>query len=228
VEDSILQTILNACVNGANASNRQSYSIIVIRGEDKVQKVFGCGAKAPAALLFCVDFNRIYDVGEQLGYPSDCDDLFDYLTAHTDAVIVAQTAVITAASLGLSYLYTNSIHNLNRKNIEELYDELMLPEEHFFPVTAVLFGYEDKAPEFKKGRLKDIGIVHYNTYQRLTPVQKEEIIRTVNNPENHFGDKGGCNSYLEFYYTKWASPKTAEENQRVDQVLYEKMKSFIK
>ena len=228
IEDATLQMILDTCVNAANASNRQSYSVIVLRGEDKVHKLLGCGAKAPAALLFCADFNRIYAVGEQLGYPSDYDDLFNYLTAHTDAVIAAQTAVIAAASLGLSYLYTNSVHNRNRKDIAELYEELMLPKEHFFPVTAVLLGYEDKAPEYKKGRLKDIGIVHYDTYQRLTPEKTEEIIRRVNNPENHFGDKCGCDTYLEFYYTKWSSPKTAEEKQRMDQPLYDKMKSFIK
>ncbi len=227
IDNETIKIILDASVRAANASNRQSYSIIVIRGEDNVQKIIGCGAKSPVALLFCVDFNRINDIGEYLGYPSDYDNLFNYLTAHTDTAIVAQTAVIAAASLGLASLYTNSIHNAGRKNLAELYEELNLPDKHFFPVTAVLLGYEDKKPNHKKGRLNDIGIVHYNRYEKLTTEQKQEAIKTINNPENNFGVTGECSSYLEFYYTKWAAPKSADEVHRTDAILYEKLDSFI-
>lgn len=227
VDDETIKMILDASVRAANASNRQSYSIIVIRGEDNVQKIIGCGAKSPAALLFCVDFNRIYDVGEYLGHPSDYDNLFNYLTAHTDTAIVAQTAVIAAASLGLGSLYTNSIHNATRKNLIELYKELNLPDKHFFPVTAVLLGYEDKIPNHKKGRLNDIGIVHYNKYEKLTTEQKQEVIETINSPENYFGATGGCSTYLEFYYTRWAAPKSADEIKIVDEILFERLISFI-
>lgn len=228
VEQETIKIILDACVRAANASNRQSYSIIVIHGEDNVQRIIGCGAKSPVALLFCADFNRIYEIGEHLGYLSDYDNLFNYLTAHTDAAIVAQTAVIAATSLGISSLYTNSIHNANRKNLAEMYEELNLPDKHFFPVTAVLLGYEDKAPGYKTGRLNDIGVVHYDTYKKLETEQREEIIKTVNNLENHFGGKGGCNTYLEFYYTKWAAPKASDEVKKIDDMLYEKLNLFIK
>jgi len=83
IDDLTLKSILETSVRGANASNRQSYSIIVIRGKEKTEKITGYGA--PVALLVCVDFNRLYDIGEQLGYPSDYDNLFNYFTAHTDA-----------------------------------------------------------------------------------------------------------------------------------------------
>ncbi|SMC16515.1 Nitroreductase family protein [Clostridium acidisoli DSM 12555] len=234
IEDEKIKIILDACVNAQNASNRQSYSIIVIRGEDNVQKIIKCGYKSPIALLFCVDFNRIHDIGEHLGYPSDNDNLVSYLTAHTDTVLAAQTAIIAATSLGLGALCTNSIHHLYRKNLADLYKELNLPDKHFFPVTAVLLGYEDKtkAPHHKSGRLKNIGVVHYDTYKKLTTEEKEEIINTVNNPENHFGVKGrenvNCNTYLEFYYTKWAPPRNAEVVKKMDNMLYEKLTSFIK
>jgi len=227
IDKETVNTILEASVRGANASNRQGYSIIVIRGADRVAKVLGCGARSPVALVFCADFNRIYEIGEHLGYESDYDNLFDYLTAHTDAVIAAQTAVITAASLGVSSLYTNSIHNADRKNLAELYRELDLPDKHIFPVTAVLLGYEDKGPDHRKGRLSSIGIVHYDKYKRLSEKEREDIVQRVNDPQHHFGDKGGCDTYLEFYYTKWTAPKPAEVYQRWDDMLYDKLGSFV-
>jgi nitroreductase len=227
VEEELIKTIVDACIRGANASNRQSYSIIVVKGEDRVKKVLSCGLKSPIALIFCADFNRIYDIGEYLGYPSSYDDLFNYLTAHTDAVIAAQTAVITATSLGLGHLYTNSIHNAYRKNINELYTDLKLPEKHFFPVTAVMLGYEDQAPDYKTGRLSDTGIVHYESYEFLTKEQKEEIIQTVNNPENHFGGKGNCDTYLEYFYTKWAPPLPQEKIKKTDELISGKLAPFL-
>lgn len=227
VSDDMIETILNACVKTANASNRQSYSIIVLRGEERVTSVLRCGHKSPAALLFCVDFNRIYDIGEHLGYSNNDDHLLSFLTAHTDASIAAQTAVIAAASLGLSSLYTNSVINPDRKNMSELYADLGLPQEHFFPVIGLLLGYEDKAPEYKTGKLCGPGIVHYDTYKRLTNEQKEEIVRTVNDPHNHFFFAYENNDYLDFYYTKWAPAQPAEVTDKRDAFLYEKLRSFI-
>lgn len=222
-----LGTILAACVRGANASNRQSYSIIVIRGQDNVERILKCGHKAPVALVFCVDFNRIYDIGKHLGFESDEDHLFSYLTAHTDAVIAAQTAVIAAASLGIGSLFTNSIHHADRKNLTELCAELKLPKDHIFPVTAVLLGYEDKKPEYLKGRLCGPGVVHYDAYQWLNEQQIEDIISTVNNSDNHFGLRGSCKTYLEFYYTKWAPPNPPSMMNKIDQVLLDNLASFL-
>lgn len=234
IAEETIKIILDACVNAQNASNRQSYSIVVIRGEQNVQKIISCGYKSPIALLFCVDFNRLHDIGEHLGYPSDNDNLFSYLTAHTDAVLATQTAIIAATLLELGALCTNSIHTVYRKNLVDMYKELNLPDKHFFPVTALLLGYEDKTktPHDKTGRLNDTGIVHYDTYKKLTIEQKEEIIKTVNDPENHFHVKGrekaDCDTYLEFYYTKWAPPRPAEVIKKMDDMLYDKLTSFIK
>ena len=225
IDDLTLKSILETSVRGANASNRQSYSIIVIRGKEKTEKITGYGA--PVALLVCVDFNRLYDIGEYLGYPSDYDNMFNYLTAHTDAIIVAQTAVIAASSLGVGSLITNSIHHSFRRNLDDIYKELDLPNEHFFPVTAILLGYEDKEPEHKKGRLTDAGIVHYDKYNRLTKEQKDELIAKLNDPSQNFGAKVDWN-YLEFYYTKWAAPKSKETAAQMDAMLIEKMKSFLR
>ena len=222
-----LKIILDSCVKGANAANRQSYSIIVVRGMDRVAKVTGC-FKAPVALVFCADYNRVYKVGERLGHPVDYDSIFYYLTAHTDAVIAAQTAVMTASSLGIGNLFTNSIHNLPRKDIAELCQQLEIPEEHCFPVTAVLLGYEAGGTHPKAGKLTGKGIIHFDKYTKLSDSEADDIISEVNNPNNHFGDAGGCKNFLEFFYTKRDVPRPREAAEKVDKALLAKLKSFLK
>lgn len=228
ISEADLQFILKSSVKGANASNRQSYSIIIIRGAENVKNITGCGYGSPLALVFCADYNRIYKVGERLGYPaSDYDNIFNYLTGHTDAVIAAQTAVMTAISLGIGNMYTNSIHNLPRKDVRELCKQLEIPEEHCFPVIAVLLGYEDGSHP-KAGKLTDKGIVHDGKYKPLTTADTDEIIAKVNNPANHFGDTNGCKDYLEYYYTKWQAPKPREMTEKIDNALLARLKMFLK
>jgi len=228
ISDSDLDLILKSCVKGANAANRQSYSIIVIRGMENVKKITGCGFGAPAALIFCADYNRVYKIGERLGHPVDYDSAFYYLTAHTDAVIAAQTAVMTAASLGINNMYTNSIHNLPRKDIAELYKQLEIPEEHCFPVTALILGYESGEPHPKAGKLSGKGIIHFDKYTKLSDAEADDIIKTVNDPKNHFGDAGGCKNFLEFFYTKRDVPRPPEAVEKVDNALRAKLKTFFK
>ena len=227
VSNDDLNLILSSCVKGACASNRQNYSIIVVQGTGNVKKIIGCGYKSPIALVFCADYNRIYKVGERLGYPSDYDSFFNYLTAHTDTVIAAQTAVMTATSLGIGSMYTNSIHNLQRKDIAEFYAQLEIPEEHCFPVIAVLLGYEDEKKHPKTGKLSAKGIVHYDKYTPLTDSDTDEIIKIVNNPDNNFGNANGCRDYLEYFYTKWSAPKPREVTEKTDNALLSKLKSFL-
>lgn len=104
---------------------------------------------------------------------------------------------------------------------------MKLPDEHIFPVSATLLGYEDKAPDHRRGKLNDTGIVHYDTYKRLNDAQKEAIVQKVNDPKNHFWDQYGSGTYLEFFYTKWAAPHPAEMIKRWDDRLYDKLTSFI-
>jgi nitroreductase len=228
ISDSDLALILASCVKGANAANRQSYSNIVIRGTENVKKITGCGFGSPVALVFCADYNRVYRIGERLGYQCDYDNLFYYLTAHTDAVIAAQTAVMTAASLGIGNMYTNSIHNLPRKDIAELCGQLEIPEEHCFPVTAVLLGYESGEAHPKAGKLSGKGVIHYDKYTQLTSSEADDLIAAINNPDNHFGSANDCKDYLEFFYSKRDAPKQREAVEKVDNALLAKLKSFLK
>ena len=57
ITDEDLRTILNASVRAANASARQSYSIVVVEDHDVMRQL--CGYVGSKLLLFCVDYNRI-------------------------------------------------------------------------------------------------------------------------------------------------------------------------
>ena len=223
VPEALIRDILESCVRGANAQNRQAYSIIVIHGADRVSSILGCGVRAPVALLFCADYNRVYAMADALGYQATYDNLFYYLTAHTDAVIASQTAVMAATALGLGTMFTNSIHNAGRKDLDELYRQLDLPEKHCFPVTAVLLGYEDHPSLHVKGRLCGPGIVHQEHYQPASREQLQQLAAYIETPENGFGGKG----YLEAYYTKIRPAQSDEALREMDQMLYAHLGSFI-
>src|ERR1017187_698936 len=67
VPDESVQTILDASVRAANASNSQTYSIIVSRDPAKIQKL--TGYRATCLLLYCSDHTRPADVAKHLGDP---------------------------------------------------------------------------------------------------------------------------------------------------------------
>jgi hypothetical protein len=60
-----LQTILKASVRAANASNMQSYSIVVVKDRKTIGEV--CGYRGSCMLLHCVDFNRLKASAELMG-----------------------------------------------------------------------------------------------------------------------------------------------------------------
>lgn len=108
ITDEDLEIILDACVRAANASARQSYSIIVVKDRNLMKELSGFpGSKA---LVFCVDYNRIIDATEHLGQQFSEDGVIPFVTGSTDTILAAQTAAIAAKSMGIDSLFTNGIH----------------------------------------------------------------------------------------------------------------------
>lgn len=126
-----LQTILEASTRAANASARQSYSIIVIDDKEMMMKL--CGYSGSRLLLFCVDYTRLSDVAHHMGHEFDRKDFTGFITGSTDTILAAQTAAIAAKSLGLDSLFTNGIHRGDPNRVYELLD---LPLEQCFPLIA--------------------------------------------------------------------------------------------
>lgn len=215
VSDADVQTILDATVRAANASNTQSYSIIVSRDADKIQKL--TTYKAGCLLLYCADYTRMIDTARHLGYDYYTDNAEAFVTSAMNTMLAAQTAVIAAKSLGIDSLLTNGIH---RGDIERLWSILDLPQKSCIPLIALVLGYPRNEPTHQRGRLRGTGIVHYEKYQRLQKADLEEIVRLYDDKSLHIGtedwDKRGHKHFLDWFHKEWAragSKPTTSEGQ---------------
>jgi FMN reductase [NAD(P)H] len=207
-----LQTILETAVKAANASARQSYSIVVV--EDKiVMKTLGY--QGSAALVFCVDYNRIIDTAAYLHNSFRAREIVSFVTGFVDTVLAAQTAAVAAKALQIDSMFTNCIH---RVNLPDVYALLNLPRENCFPVIELLLGYPGREPAYQKGRLSGKGIVHYGQYRRLSQAELGELVKEYDDKEKHIGlisnwEDLGFAHYLDWFYEKW-SGEISEEKQR--------------
>ena len=205
VKEEDLNVILEACVCAANASARQSYSVIVVKDRKLMGKLSGfVGSRT---LLFCVDYNRIIDTAKHLNHPFSADGVVPFVTGSTDTILAAQTAAITAKSLGIDSLFTNGIH---RGDITRVYKLLDLPEKYCFPLIALVLGYPDQEPDYLKGRLNGAGVIHYDKYHKLTTEELDELVEQYDDPDRHMSlndiwKKKGFNHYLDWFYKVWSA-----------------------
>lgn len=199
IEEEDLKTILDACVRAANASARQSYSIIVVNDREVVRKQFSyAGSKA---LLFCVDFNRIKATAEFLGKEFKSGSIQSFLTGSTDTILAAQTAAVAARSIGIDSLFTNSIY---RRDINSLYEIFKLPKRHCFPLIALILGYAENETQYLKGRLAEKGVIHFDEYQNMDINEFNELVATYDDTQKHMGlidnwKEKGYSHYLDWF-----------------------------
>ncbi len=200
ISENNLNIILKASICAANSGGRQSYSIIVVRDEVILKKLF---YGANRALVFCVDFNRIADTAKRLNHQYDTGGIMEFITGSTDAILVSQNAALAAKSLGIESLFTNSIHRADPSEIYELFN---LPKHYCFPLLGLCLGYPEVEPTYKKGRLESTGIVHYEKYKRLSEEELDRIIADYDDKDKHLGfavdwKKEGFNHFLDRYFT---------------------------
>ncbi len=213
IPDTALGEILQACVRAANASNNQSYAILVVKDRKKMMEI--CGYSGSCLLVFCADYNRIKAEAEMMGYQFDPGSMEFFVTASTNTVLAAQTAVIAAKSMGIDSLLTNGMH---RGDMGRLWKLLDLPEKHCFPIIALVLGYPTTEPRFMMGRLTEAGVIHRDSYHHLTQAEVGELIQKYDQPPEHlalsegWGAKGHKH-YLDWYFTEWASRNAGGESQ---------------
>ena len=213
IPEETLDAILGASVRAANASNDQSYAIIVVKDRKKMEQI--CGYSGSCLFLFCADYNRLKAEAEALGYRYDPGSMELFVTASTNTVLAAQTAVIAAKSMGIDSLLTNGIH---RGDMGRLWKLLDLPETHCFPIIALVLGYPTAEPAFLKGRLTGTGVIHNDNYHHLTQTEAGELIQKYDQSEQHLGIRDdwstkGYKHYLDWYFKEWAARATGEESQ---------------
>jgi nitroreductase len=226
IPDSNLQIILDSTVRAANSSNMQTYSIVVIKDRDKMNKLGGY--KASVMLVYCVDYNRLKASAKSLGHSYCPDTMTHFVTGSINTGLAVQTAAIAAKSLGLDYLITNGIH---RGNMDRIWEILDLPKEHCFPLIALYLGYPTKEPDSKKGRLKNTGILYHEKYHTLTKDELDEITSLYDDKARHISlnqdwDQKGHKHYLDWLFTAWArKPKPADSETQMFKIL--KRSGFI-
>jgi nitroreductase len=203
VSDQDIETILGASVRAANASAFQSYTIVVVR--DPAMQRTVCGYRGSCLLLYLADFTRIIATGRRLGHEYDPGDMEAFVTASTNTILAAQTAVIAAKSLGIDSLLTNGVH---RGDMERLWEKLGLPQKYCFPLIALVLGYAAKEPPYQKGRLSGAGVVHRGTFHNLTGEESDVIIRQYDDKSLHLGlvedwDQKGHKHYLDWLHKEW-------------------------
>ena len=218
VPDEHIEQILQASIRAANSSNMQTYSIVVVKDRQKMEKV--CQYQGGCLLLYCVDYTRLKASAASLGHPYHPDSITHFVTACINTSFAAQTAVIAARSLGLDCLTTNGIH---RGNMERVWNLLGLPKEHCFPLIAVVMGYPTQEPDHLKGRLDGIGVIHREAYHTPTSEELEAIARQYDDKEKHLAlndnwGQQGHPHYLDWLFKVWLK-RNANATEQETQML---------
>lgn len=219
VKIELLYEILQTSVSAANASNRQSYSVIILN-ENKVKALNLPGNKA---MVFCVDFFRLKNAALQMGLNFGVSHLSQFITAVCDVSILAQTALLIANSKGLSSLITNSLYY---SDMEKVSQQLFLPNEGVFPLLTLCVGYSKGNQNNKKGRLPLSEIMHMDEYSIKDKLSVSDLIQYYNNNQMPLIDnwKGlDYSNYLEWFFEKWTPVTGSRENsQRLEVWLRER------
>jgi nitroreductase len=216
VPEAAIQQILQASIRAANASNTQSYSIVVVKDRTLMKQV--CTYQGGCMLLYCVDFNRLKACAEHLGYSYFPDTVEKFVTASINASLAVQTAAIAARSLGIDSLITNGIH---RGDMERVWKLLDLPQTYCFPLIAMVLGYPTAEPRYQAGRVDGPGIIHHEKYHGLTKEEIEAQVQEYDDPERHLAvnNEGwkdqGYRHYMDWWFQKWlgGAKPTEKETQ---------------
>jgi nitroreductase len=227
IPEAALQTILRASVRAAGASNNQSYSIIVVRDRQMMKDL--CGYQGACLLLYCADYNRMKASAAALGYDYQPGTIVDFVNATINTLLVAQTAVIAARSLGVDSLLTNGVH---RGDMERHWKLLDLPATHCFPLIALVLGYADREPAYRTGRLDGLGVVHDGKYHHLTRDEVDELTRLYDDKERHLGlntdwDTQGYQHYLDWYFKAWVGRNLKPGTKETQMLRLLKRSGFI-
>lgn len=227
IPETALDTILQSSLRAANASNNQSYSIIVIKNRPMMKAI--CGYQGGCLLLYCADYTRLKVCAESLGYTYDPGTIEGFVTASTNATIAAQTAVIAARSLGIDSLLTNGIH---RGDMERLWTLLDLPQTHCLPIIALVLGYPAQEPDYLKGRLDGPGVIHSEKYHALTKEETAEIIGKYDDKQQRLGLNDdwaakGHKHYLDWFFKDWMGVGSKPPEQETQMLRRLKRSRFI-
>jgi nitroreductase len=164
VSEEMLDTILKTAFRAPTSSNIQTYSVVVVRDQERRDALMAaCGnqrhiGSAPVFLAFCADLTRIEDALVRNGHNIDSNNLETGLVSALDAGLVGMSAYLVADSLGLKGVMIGGARN---KPVE-VARILGLPPR-VFCVFGMCLGWPAEAPA-QKPRMDYDGLVHFEQY----------------------------------------------------------------
>lgn len=167
IEQGLMQQILECSQWASTSHHLQTYSVIVVRSEEKKQALAGlCGnqahvAECPVFLVFCADLNRIKLSHDLEQKPQVLDTVEPFIVANVDTALYAQNVMVAAESLGLGGVFIGGIRNQSA----EVCELLNIPD-YVYPVFGMCLGYPDPGKiNEQKPRLPVTAIVHEEQYE---------------------------------------------------------------
>lgn len=205
-----IETIKASVLKTANASNRQSYSVIVL----DTNQAISLGLTGNKVFLFCIDFYRLHRLAELLNQNFDSQYLMQFVTALTDISMLAQSTILAAQSLEIDTLITNEIYH---NKLDKAFDSLNIPEKYVFPMLAVCLGYSNVEGKAQKGRLALNQIFNDGKYKQLMDDEVLALITEYDDQVKNIGlvkdwDEKGYQHYLDWFFEKW-SPVIGSRDQ---------------
>lgn len=164
VTEEMLDTILKTAFRAPTSSNIQTYSVVVVRDQERRDALMAaCGNQrhigtAPVFLAFCADLTRIEDALRRNGHNIDSNNLETGLVSSIDASLVGMAAYLVADSLGLKGVMIGGARN---KPVE-VARILGLPQR-VFCVFGMCLGWPAEAPA-QKPRMDYSGVVHFEQF----------------------------------------------------------------
>lgn len=211
IEDNILKEIIIAAQSMPNSINGQQTSIIIIKDQDKRNKIseYAGGQpwikQAPVFLLFIADFYKT-DIASKKNNLEQIihESIEGTLVGSVDVGLNMGAAIIAAESLDLGIVPIGGIRNAPQKMIE-LFD---LPK-HTFPIAGLSIGYPKSKPK-KKPRLPLETFSHNETYKSDKIIEEidaydtlmEEYYKEIDRENSGNWSKRTSSIYKSVYFPK--------------------------
>lgn len=199
IDEDKIDLIKKSILKTSNASNRQSYSIIIL-DEQKARELAFPGNKV---FIYCIDFYRLKKCAENLGCEFDSQYFMQYSTALIDISLLVQSTVIASQSMGIDTLITNEIYH---NKLEKTFELLKLPNEYVFPMIALCMGYSEEET-VHKGRVDEDLVFFNNEYIKIEEKEINGIIEDTDYENTHIAlmntwKEMGFDHYMQCFFDK--------------------------